>query len=245
MPVGRLTYLLIIAVPLLLTVGCASRKQMMDLQSQTDRIAARIDSLSASQQRIESLVTQLGGEVRNYSAAAQFGSSSLQENVQGLTARLDDILNRMDRSLAPLEEWLRDQGSKDSSGAKILGVDFFDAAQRDLGLGNYDLAEIGFLQFLEQNPQGDLTDDARLGLAESYYHRKQYDEAIEEYQRVIDLDRNGPKVPAAMLKLGLCYRAQQNIAAARKQWEELIERFPHSEEAGVAGQRLSELKGRR
>ncbi len=224
--------------------GCASRKQIVDLQSDVWQIDTKIDSLYAQNKRMSQTVAGLGEDVRNMSAKSEFGSTALEEKVQSLAARLDDILNRMDRSLAPMEDWIRKQNASDTSQSTQLGIDYYDAAQRDLGLGNYDLAEVGFLQFLEMNSSGELADEARYGLGESYYARKRYDEAIEEYQRVIELDPLGTNVPRAMLKLGLCYRAVQNMSAARRQWEDLVEQFPQSEEAGIAKQRLSELKGR-
>ena len=189
-------------------------------------------------------VTELKEQVRDVQTKTEYGSSALQERVETLAARLDEIVTRMNRTLAPLEEFIRRQAATDTSQGGAMGVDYFDAAQRDLSLGNYDLAEVGFLQYLQSNPKSDLADDARYGLAETYYARKRYDEAIQEYERVIQLNPKGGKAPAAMLKMGLAYRAQGDNRQARKSWEDLVKQFPYSEEAKVAQQRLDELKRR-
>jgi tol-pal system protein YbgF len=181
-------------------------------------------------------------DLRTLKATSQYGSSALQEKVETVAARLDDILGRMDRIVAPLEEFIRKQQESDTSAKTAMVTDYYDAAQRDLAMGNYDLAEDGFLQYLQTNPKSDLADDARYGLAETYYARKKYSQAADEYQRVIDMNPIGGKAPAAMLKLGLCQRTLSQTREARRTWEDLVKMFPRSEEAKVAQQRLNEIR---
>lgn len=240
---GRLAGIAALTMLLFMT-GCASRKQLFVVQEDTQRIRADLDSLKRDQRVSQETLTALEAEVRAMKTNSEYGSSSLQEKVEGLTARLDELVTRMDRTLAPLEEFLRRQTATDTTQSATIGVDYYDAAMRDLSLGNYDLAEVGFLQFLENYPKSDLADDARYSLGETYYARKRYEEAVEEYQRVVSMDLKGGKTPAAMLKLGLCYRALQRPKDARTAWEDLIKKFPFSEEAKIAEQRLAELKDR-
>ena len=222
--------------------GCATRKEIVGFQDDTRRIRMDIDSLKFQQSSLQTTVDSIESDIRDLRAKSEYGSTALQDKVETLAARLDDILSRMDRTVAPLEEYLRKQQESDTSNRTGLGMDYFDAAQRDLAMGNYDLAEDGFLQFLEMNAKSDLADDARYGLAEAYYARKLYAQAADEYQRVIDMNPMGGKAPAAMLKLGLCERATGDVRGARRTWEELVEMFPRSEEAKVAQQRLNEIK---
>jgi tol-pal system protein YbgF len=240
---GRLAALAAFSVSLL-AVGCASRQQMFVLQEDVQRVQTDVDTLKNLQRATSDSLISLQSEMRDLKASSNYGSSALEEKVQALAARLDELITRMDRTLAPLEEFIRRQSVSDTTHSSSLGVDYYDAAVRDLSLGNYDLAEVGFLQFLENYPNSDLADDARYGLGETYYARKRYEEAIEEYQRVVALGTSG-KAPAAMLKLGLCYRALQRNNDARKAWEDLVKKYPYSEEAKVAAQRLAELKGQR
>ena len=240
---GRLTVLWAVSA-LLLATGCASRQQVFVIQEDVQRVQADVDTLKRMQQAAGETLRTIESEVRDLKAKSEYGSSALEEKVEGLAARLDELVTRMDRALAPLEEFIRRQSATDTTQSAALGMDYYDAAVRDLSLGNYDLAEVGFLQFLENYPKSDLADDARYGLGESYYARKRYEEAIEEYQRVVALGSGGGKAPAAMLKSGLCYLALQRTADARQVWEELKQKFPYSEEAKVAEQRLGELTGR-
>jgi tol-pal system protein YbgF len=229
----------------LLVVGCASRQQVMLIQEDTGQIRADMDSLKASQRSVQDTLCVLQHDLRDLRARSEYGSTSLEEKLQALAARFDEIVTRMDRALAPLEEFIRRQPASDSTQAATMGVDYYDAAMRDLSAGNYDLAEVGFLQFIENYPQSDLADDARYGLAETYYARKRYAEAGDEYGRVAALTPPSTKASAALLKLGLCYKAQNDLRSARTAWENLIKEFPYSEEAKVAAQRLDEIKGKK
>jgi tol-pal system protein YbgF len=233
---------LICVLLMILLSACASRKQMEMVSQDTQSLRADMDTLKFRQQVMLDSLYAIQRQMYDLKASSAYGSSALEEKVQGLAARLDDILSRMDRTLEPLQEFLRRQAGSDTTKNAALGTDYFDAAQKDLIAGNYDLAEVGFLQFLEAYPKSELADDARYGLAESYYNRQRWDDAIEQYQRVITANPQGGKAPAAMLKIGLCYKAQNKTKDARKEWESLVKKFPFADEAKVAAQRLEEIK---
>jgi tol-pal system protein YbgF len=232
---------------LLLSAGCASRKQMFDLQEQVNGLRTDIDSLKLGQRVVQDTLCSIQEQVRDVKAQSAYGSTVLEEKVQALAAQMEDLISRMDRTLAPLEEFIRKQTAADTAKASGgMGVDYYDAAMKDLSAGNYDLAEVGFLQYLEGNPKSDLADDARYGLAETYYARKRYDEAIIEYQKAVEMNpQGGGKAPAAMLKIGLCQQAKGDDREAKKTWLQLIKQFPYSDEMKVAQQRINELKNKR
>jgi tol-pal system protein YbgF len=231
------------AIALVLFAGCASRKEITSFQEDTRVMRSDLTSIKSQQEAILEELARLDAEIREMRARSEFGSSTLEERVEQLAAQLTDILTRMDRSLAPLEELMRKQTADSTNGGSAtIGVDIYDAAMQDLSLGNYDLAEVGFVQFLQEHPDSRLAGDARYGLAESFYARSRYDEAAEEYSRVLDINERGRKAPAALLKLGLCYRALGRRQDARRTWTQLTEDFPDTEEAKVARQRLDELR---
>ena len=233
---------LVTAMALLLLSGCATRKEIVGFQEDTRVMKSDLEELKTQQQLILEALGSLDSDLSEMRARSEYGSSALEERIEQLAAQLNDILTRMDRSLAPLEELARKEATSDSSGRTGIGVDIFDAAMQDLSLGNYDLAEVGFLQFLQENPNSRLADEARYGLGETFYARARYDDASAEYMRVVDSE-NSKKVPPALLKLGLCYKALGRKQEARLTWQRLIEDFPNREEAMVARQRLEELRG--
>jgi tol-pal system protein YbgF len=227
--------------------GCASRKQALQLEEDSYYIRASVDSLKQQQRAQQRTLDSLASQLYTMSTNTEYGSSSLRERMERISTQFEQLVTRLDRTLAPLEEYMRRQSSTDTSkgGAAALGTDYFDAAQRDLTMGNYDLAEVGFLQFLENYPSSDLADDARYGLAETFYARKRYKEAIDNYQQLLAKDPKSPKAPSAMLKIGLCERELGDYREARKEWQSLITKYPFADEAKAAQQRLDEIKGKR
>jgi tol-pal system protein YbgF len=241
---GRTAVLCALAGAVLLA-GCASRKQMEMLRGDTAGIRADLDTVKVRQQAMLDSVNSIQRQLYDIKASTTFGSSALEEKVQALAARMDEILSRMNRTLDPLQEFLRRQAGTDTTRSAALGTDYYDAAQRDLISGNYDLAEVGFLQFLESYPGSTLANDARYGLAESYYNRQRYDEAVDEYQKLVKANPQGAKIPAAMLKIGLSFKAQNKLKDARREWEDLVKKFPFSDEAKLASQRLEEINSKK
>ena len=161
--------------------GCATRNEIVGFKEDSQYIRQRVDSIAFTQMSIEEQINSLSGDIRELRANSEYGSSDLQERVETLTSRLDELAGRLDRTLAPLEEFLRGQAGNQTTGPQpASGVDIYDAAMQDLSLGNYDLAEVGFLSFLSKNPRSELADDARYGLAETFYARKMYEEAAAE-----------------------------------------------------------------
>ncbi|MBU0691110.1 tol-pal system protein YbgF [bacterium] len=240
--VRALSWAFVTAMALLLLGGCASRKEIVGFQEDTRVMRSDLEELKTQQALILEALGSLDSDLSEMRARSEYGSSALEERIEQLAAQLNDILNRMDRSLAPLEELARKEAKSDTTGRTGINVDIFDAAMQDLSLGNYDLAEVGFLQFLQENPDSRLANDARYGLAETFYARARYQDAAAEYMRVID-NEDSKKVPPALLKLGLCYKALGRRQEARLTWQRLIEDYPDKEEAMVARQRLEELRG--
>jgi len=235
--------LLGVAAVALVLSGCATRKEIVGFQEDTQVMRRDLSEIKEQQTLILEALSTLDSDLREVRARTEYGSTALEERVQQLAAQLDDILTRMDRALAPLEEFVREEAHADTTGATSMRVDVYDAALNDLSLGNYDLAEVAFLQFLQEHSDSKLADDARYGLAETYYARSRFQDAATEYSRVVDMNPRGRKAPAALLKLGLCYRALGRRQDARLTWTQLIEEFSDTEEAMVAAQRLEELRG--
>jgi len=70
---------------------------------------------------------------------------------------------------------------------------------------------------------------------------KEYDQAILEFDAVRRKYPKGDKVPAALLKQGFAFAELGDKVDARLILQELVDRFPQSEEAGRAKQRLKTL----
>ena len=67
-------------------------------------------------------------------------------------------------------------------------------------------------------------------------------EVITEYQKAIENYPKGNKVPASLLKQGFAFLNIGDQTNARLILRELVDKYPESNEAKVAGKKLNELK---
>ncbi len=136
-------------------------------------------------------------------------------------------------------------GTAPSSGAASGGPaplispqKMFDNAYSDYTAGHYDIAILGFTQFINSFPRSDKADDAQLDIGQSLYGSGQYREAAAAFQKVITDYPQSDSVPVAYYKLGMTLDALKQTDAARKAFETVIQQYPTAYEAILAKQRL-------
>ena len=70
----------------------------------------------------------------------------------------------------------------------------------------------------------------------------QVSEASREFEKVVNEHPRGDKVPAAYLKLGYCSLRKNDNDGARRWFEELIRKYPSTEEARSARNKLASIE---
>ena len=115
------------------------------------------------------------------------------------------------------------------------------AAYSDYIKENFDLAIEGFRQFIRNYPESGLADNSLYWIGECFYAKKKYQDAINTFNELLVKYKDGDKAPAAILKKGyaLIEMGRQNEGLVIL--KELISRFPLSEEASLAGQKIKEF----
>ncbi len=96
--------------------------------------------------------------------------------------------------------------------------------------------------FIRKYPKHTLAGNAQFWIAETYYAEKDYDDAILAYEDLLQKHKKHSKVPPAILKQGLAFIELGDNKAARGILREVIEKYPDSEQAKTAGERLSSLE---
>jgi len=92
--------------------------------------------------------------------------------------------------------------------------------------------------FLKRYPDDSLAVNAAYWVGETYYAEKTYDEAILQFEEIIQKDGEHPKVAAATLKQALAFEALGDTANATLLLKRVVERFPLSDEATKAKEKL-------
>jgi tol-pal system protein YbgF len=121
-------------------------------------------------------------------------------------------------------------------------AELYDAAKKALDKGENETARDLFTKYLKKAPKSGDADNAQFWLGETFYRDKWYEKAIMEYQKVIENYPNGNKVPAALLKQGLSFFNLNEKSNARLLLQEVVNKYPKSNEAKIAKDKLSTFK---
>ena len=108
--------------------------------------------------------------------------------------------------------------------------------------GDLEGARQGFTGFLSEYPNSSLAPNARFWLGESYYGKKDFQKAIDAYDKVEIDYPSSEKVPAALLKKGYAYLAMKDLKRAHSAFRQVMTLYPGSAEAGRASDKLAQLK---
>jgi tol-pal system protein YbgF len=117
----------------------------------------------------------------------------------------------------------------------------YQAAYRDYQRGNFDLAIDGFREYVQDNGDSDLADNAAYWIGESLFSQKKYREAIAQFDSVVTKYPKSDKVPGALLKKGYAYININERAQGVVQLQYVLHEHPQSQEASLARQKLKQL----
>jgi tol-pal system protein YbgF len=116
----------------------------------------------------------------------------------------------------------------------------YDAALDQFKRGDYQGAITGFTAFVKTNPRSLLAPSAQYWIGNAHFARKDYKAAIASQRQLLLAWPDSPKVPDALLNVASAQSELGDSAAARRTLEELVGKFPQSEAAAKAKQRLGQ-----
>jgi TolA-binding protein len=73
-----------------------------------------------------------------------------------------------------------------------------------------------------------------LGIADSLYNQKSYDDAFQLYSKFAEENPKDPQAPSALYRAAMCSYHQRYYSQAIDYWQRLLERYPDSKDAGQA-----------
>ncbi len=240
-----------------------------DLRTRVDSLQLEVERLRSTLAKTEMPALQAQETALRAGADAELRLNQFAEQMRVLNDRVDDLDNRVtnmpnklrvaaDRMAsspppatstepslkepAPNSEAAAIKGSNATEKASANDLSkLYDTAYQDLVRGQYDMAREGFLEFLRRYPQSTLADNAQYWIGESYYSQQQYARAAAEFAEVMEKHAGGDKVPAAMLKRAFAMISMSKRPEARTLMEQLIKKYPNSQEAELARARLKDL----
>ena len=139
-------------------------------------------------------------------------------------------------AIVPAPEAKAEKAKKESQEDEI-----YRTAKQAFDQGDSDTARKQFEELIQRFPKSEHADNAQFWIGEIYYREKWYEKSILEYQKVIENYPNGNKVPASLLKQGLAFSNLGDKSNARLILEELIRKYPDSNEAKIARDKVKDL----
>jgi TolA-binding protein len=79
-------------------------------------------------------------------------------------------------------------------------------------------------------------------MAQAYAAERNNEAADAQYAALISRFPSSPRVPTAMYKRALQMQASKKTAEAKRLFQDIIRRFPRSDEAALADERLQSIK---
>jgi tol-pal system protein YbgF len=133
-----------------------------------------------------------------------------------------------------------------SSGAAPVGPapsadTLYSNGLRDITSGKYDLARQEFQDYLKFYGETDLASNAQFYLGEIAYSQRNYDQAVSEFDKVLNNYPKSFKLAPARLRKGMALIELGQKTSGVRELREVVKRYPGTDEERKARAKLKEL----
>ena len=174
-------------------------------------------------QRVRGEKEELTQELRKQQAAAQALSLGVDERLR----KLEPVKIKLDN-----QEFLADPAE----------IRFYEAALASFRKGEFAVASEGFIDFNKRYPTSGYAVMSLFWLGNSQNANREYKDAIKNFNNLLAKDPDHARAPDAMLSVANCQLEMKDLKSARKTLDDLMKKYPQSESAAAAKERLSKLK---
>ena len=256
--------LLFVAVFALLSSGVSygQRQEIIQLQADIIRLTQQVaeiqNSLDDRNTTLQGLVEQLFDRVVSLADAVERISDSIDDMRAGtdrlsgemrlLVSNLGDDVEIMDRTLADI------RGEMNSVSQQLTTLNttttelespegLMRLAFADLLAGNYELAIEGFREFIDTFSTSPRASEAQLYIGDAYFNQEAFEQAIIEYDFLLQKYPESDKTVTALFKKGLALSAMNQTQDALTFLRQVVSDYPDSSEAVSAAQEIDSLAG--
>src|SRR5712664_1694523 len=211
------------------------QKSVQDVQANSgarlDTMSTQVQGLSDNLEEIKSRLGKLNQQLVD-----------LQNSVQSLDAKISGTSPAPAAGAAnPAASAISSPGpSAVPSGAPSADT-LYSNGLRDITGGKYDLARSEFQDYLKYYGDTDLASNAQFYLGEIAYSQKKYEDAVAEYERVLNNYPKSFKLAPARLKKGMALIELGQKPGGIRELREVVKRYPGTEEDRRARAKLKEL----
>jgi len=213
------------------------QKSVQDVQANS---GARLDTMSTQVQGVSDNLE----EIKSRMGKLNQQLVDLQNTVQSLDAKISGTAPATTGSTSappPSGSGFAPSGGGAPTGPAPSADTLYSNGLRDITSGKYDLARSEFQDYLKYYGDTDLASNAQFYLGEIAYSQRNYDQAVNEYDRVLTNYPKSFKLAPARLKKGMALIEQGQKPAGVRELREVVKRYPGTEEERRARAKLKEL----
>ncbi len=207
----------------------------------SDRLAEQQTKLEAPISALDSRLDQSAEDTR-----------AIRENIAALSSRL----NSLDSKLADISSAVRAAAASaapppppspngaaaaPAPPAGMTADGLWQNAFRDYSSGKDELAMSEFTDYLKYFPQTENAAASQFYIGQIYDRAKQYDDAIEAFDAVLERFPDNPKTPDALYMKGVDLQKAGRKTDAVTEFKDFLTRFPNHSLASNAQQHIREL----
>lgn len=234
------------------------KKRQRDLYTDIDQRLQRLESSGVSSMENSELtfvdtdadvpplqtIEPVGEQIAPTSVTQQAEDTLVVEVVDNSASQVDTAVS---------SEATTDTGSPENTQADIIQPDpaveldpvqiraQYQQAFKLLKQSQYEQAIKSFREFLVVNPQSEYSDNAQYWLGEAYYVTRQFEVALEEYNKLLSNYPDSKKLTHSLLKIGFCYFEMGAVDEAKLRLENLRQTYPGTTAARLADERLKKI----
>jgi tol-pal system protein YbgF len=199
-----------------------------------------MDSLTANRRAVAQLKGDLSTDLYNI----QQQLVQLQELTGQSQQRLTELRTRLEARGAQIETapppMPGDSARPDPSGASASADQMYEASLAQLRRGSLSTARLGLREMIRLHPTSERTPDALYFIGQSFASENP-DSAAAYYGQVVERYASSPRAASALYNLGLLAERRKDNAGARAAYQRVAEKYPQSDEAALARDRLKAL----
>lgn len=191
------------------------KKTLTTLQTSTADINARFQDIEDENRRLSGRVEALEARLQQMTSKNDKSGSSFEAKLKENNEIYKEEFAKLNAEVTQLKEHLAQMREESRRAAEARAAEAAHAAERRA-----------------KDPWG---------AAEEKYEKKEWKEAILDYEKYRSANPNGKHLATATYKIAACFQELGMIEEARAFYEEVVAKYPKSKDAGKASQRLKSL----
>src|SRR5215831_14813821 len=239
----------------------SQNRDILQLQKDMIDVTQRVNQLQTTVDRDNALIKGLMEKMADQVNTLAGGMQKINQTVDGLknqddssTKEMRTILTNLNSAMSDLQDGMQSVRSQVNSLSQQMTSmkttsqplerpdDLWRGAYADYSAGNWDLA-VGDLQdFLTKNPTDARAPQAHLLIGESLAAQKKYDQALNEYDIVLQKYSDSDTSKTALLHKGYALADTNQTPQAISTLKDVVAKYPNTPEANAATEKLKELQ---